>query len=336
MRILVIGGASVVGSHLCDRLLDDGHEVIAVDDFTSGSFATIAHLRTEPRFTFVEHDVTKPFRAHADRIFHLALPSSRRSFDAEPVRATLTGVLGTMHALETSSLHDARIVMMTSAERFGQGVRCAESLAIEVSKAARVDVRTVRVAMTYGPRMAPDTGHVVSRFILAALGGEDLLVPHEIAETAVHLAYVDDTVETLVRTMDSDLRVPAIAAPFVESTVEQIACTILDAVLGDASIASSPPVSGPISLPARYSSVTSPDAIPASLAFGQSSAMSLDEGIARTVRSFQDRIQLLIPAAIPKPRESFLRLREEAPDGVRSDGRPSVSAGVRAIGALQR
>src|SRR5688500_15302669 len=131
-RIMVIGGASLLGSNLCERLLLDGDEVIAVDDFTSGSFATFAHLSGQPRFSFVEHDVRVQLTARKlDAVFHLAVPSSRRAYESDPVRSTVTSVVGTVHALELAADHDARLVLATSPERWGQGVRCAESLVVE-------------------------------------------------------------------------------------------------------------------------------------------------------------------------------------------------------------
>jgi UDP-glucuronate decarboxylase len=175
-RILVLGAASVLGAHLCERLLAEGHEVIAVDDFTSGSFATIAHLKRKPRFAFVEHDITTKFDAKVDVVFHLAVPSSERSCAADPMRAALIGVMGTANALEVATLHGARVVIATSIERFGQGVRRTEDLARDAANTRRTDVRIVRVGTAYGPRMPLDDGHVVPRLLVQALRGEDLVV----------------------------------------------------------------------------------------------------------------------------------------------------------------
>lgn len=281
-----MGGASLLGSHLCERLVGEGHEVIAVDDFTTGSFASLAHLRREPRFAFVEHDVTQKFHAHVDAIFHLALPSSRRACESDPVRATVTGVMGTVHAFELAAEHGARVVLATSAERWGQGVRCAESLAIDFASTRRVDIRTVRVASVYGPRMSPDDPSVVMRLVLQAVRGE-VLDPGVRSDAPLRLSYVDDAVDTLARTMDSPLRVPAVATPFVDTTVGGV----MDALSGSGAPA---PASGPTSLAPSMRSTT-PEALPASIVFGQPSATDLREGLARTMRWFEERISKLVP-----------------------------------------
>ncbi len=284
-----MGGASLLGSHLCERLVGDGHEVIAIDDFTTGSFASLAHLKREPRFAFVEHDITQKFDAHVDAIFQLALPSSRRACESDPVRATVTSVMGTVHAFEIAAEQGARVVLATSAERWGQGVRCAESLAIDFATTRGVDVRTVRVASVYGPRMSPDDPSIVTRLVLQSLRGEPLEADVR-SDAPVRLSYVDDAVDTLARTMASSLRVPAVAAPFVDTTVG----AIIEAVAGSASASApapaSPPASGPTpSLPPSLRGTT-PEAISAAIVFGQPNATELREGIARTVRWFEERL----------------------------------------------
>lgn len=235
-RFLVLGGASVLGAHLCDRLLADGHEVIAVDDFTSGSFASLAHLKNEPRFVLIEHDVASQFDARVDGVFHLALPSSERSCALDPGRAALTGAMGTMNALDVAAQNGARVVVVTSTERFGEGVRRAEQLALAAMNAGSVEARFVRVASVYGPRMALDDAHVVPRLLVQVLRGDDLVIAQDEAERAVRLTWVDDAVDALVRTMERDLPTPEpmpdVVAPFVETTIEEVASTILDVVVG--------------------------------------------------------------------------------------------------------
>lgn len=261
-RILVLGAANVLGAHLCERLLADGHEVIAVDDFTTGSFATLAHLKHNARFAFVEHDVTTKFDAHVDGVFHLALPSSERSYATDPVRAALVGVAGTANALEVAAQHDARVVIATSTERYGEGVRCAERLALDISNARRADVRIVRVATAYGPRMALDDAHVIPRLVVQALRGDDLVVDAQEAEQIERLSYVDDAVDTLVDAMNGDPPHAPLVAPFVEATVEEIASTILEVVIGGTQASPERPV-------------------------------SLEEGILRTLRSIEERLTSL-------------------------------------------
>lgn len=287
---MVIGGASLLGSNLCERLLLEGDEVIAVDDFTSGSFATLVHLDGQPRFSFLEHDVRAQLSSRKlDAVFHLALPSSRRAYESDPVRSTFTSVIGTMHALELAADHDARLVLATSPERWGHGVRCAESLVVEFTRTRKIDVRIVRVASTYGPRMPADDPHVVMGFVRSLLRSEDRPVTDD---TTHRLSYVDDASDTLLRTLDADLRVPAVAAPWVDATTAEIAEAVLAASRqGDAKITSRAPVSAarmPPSLPFSMRPTT-PEALPASIVFGQSPALELREGIAHTVRWFEQR-----------------------------------------------
>ena len=265
-RFLILGGASVLGAHLSERLLDDGHEVIAVDDFTSGSFATIAHLRRRARFAFVEHDVTTKFDVKVDGVFHLAVPSSERACEADPTRAALICVMGTANALEVAAQHRARIVMTTSVERFGSGVRHAEDSALEAARKGHADVRIVRVATAYGPRTALDDGQIVTRLIVEALRGTDLVVSARDAERVERLTYVDDAVDALVQGMIDDGTARETVVPFVEATVEEIASAILDVVIGGA----------------------------------RSSPSALDIGIERTVRAIEDRV-----AAIGPPERGF-------------------------------
>jgi len=290
-RVLVTGGAGLIGSHLVDRLLDRGHEVIVVDDLSRGTFANLAHLKREPRFALVEHDVATPFRAKVDRVFHLAVPSARGGEDIDPVRATMTSVAGTMHALEVAEANGARVVVGTSTAHFGQGTRCAETLAVDFARTRGVDVRIVRLPAAYGPRMAPDRGHVVSDLVLAALRGDEL-APRFSGKTRLALAYVDDVVETLLRTMDCDLHTPAVTAPAAQTTVAELARLVAEAagVATTLALDDGPEGSeGPISLPASRRT-TMPDAIPASIALGLVPKVDLAEGLARTVRWFEGRL----------------------------------------------
>jgi UDP-glucuronate decarboxylase len=278
-RSLVLGGASVLGAHLCERLLADGHEVIAVDDFTSGSFATVAHLKREPRFAFVEHDINTKFDANVDGVFHLAVPSSQRGCAIDPARAALTGVMGTANALEVAAIRKSRVVMATSIERFGEGVRCAERLARDASNDGLAEVRIVRVASAYGPRMALDDAHVVSRMLMQAVRGEDVIVAHDEADRIERVSFVDDAVETLVRSMNDDAGDEEVVAPFVEASVEEIASMILEVVLGGAQPADAP-------------------------------ASRFEDGIACTLRAFERRL-----ASVGPPESGFFdRVRSPRAD----------------------
>lgn len=262
-----MGGAGLVGSHLCDRLLAEGHEVIAVDDLSSGSWANVKHLEREPRFVFEEHDVARPFRAEVDAVYHLALPSSRVRVEADPVRGTVTNVMGTLHALETASAHHAPVILATSIERFGEGLRCAESL---VDAFRHVDVRSVRVAPTYGPRSAADDANIVVQLVLQSLRGEPLR-PRMPLEHVVRLAYVDGVVDALLAAAMS-----SVVAPFVSARVADVVAAVADCGEGRALVASG----------VRPKSSATP------------SSDALREGVARTMVWFRDRMPK--PATVRK------------------------------------
>ncbi|WP_437575314.1 UDP-glucuronic acid decarboxylase family protein [Sorangium sp. So ce887] len=226
LRILVTGGAGFVGSHLCDRLIRDGHEVVALDDLSTGSHVNVAHLLPHRRFRLVEHDVTRPYDVEVDRIYNLASPASPPHYQRDPVRTTLVNVVGTFHALKLAEGRGARVFQASTSEVYGdpevhpqpesyrgsvnpvgirscydEGKRCAESLVMDFHRRHGVEVRLARIFNTYGPRMALDDGRVVSNFIVQALRGEDLTVYGAGAQTR-SFCYVDDLVEGIVRLME--------------------------------------------------------------------------------------------------------------------------------------
>jgi len=201
----------------------------------------------------------------------------------------MTCVLGTRHALDVAQANRVRLVLATATERWGEGVRCAETLAVEHSRAHGTDVRIVRLPSGYGPRMAPDGDHLVMSLVLQALRGEDL-APRARLDRRVRLAYVDDMVETLARTMGSAQHTPAVVAPSEEVTVLDLARLVADAA-GVAGIdVSEASADGPASFVPMSTRPTLADALPASIALGLTPAVDLAEGIARTVRWFGARI----------------------------------------------
>jgi UDP-glucuronate decarboxylase len=229
MRVLVTGGAGFLGSHLCERLLGNADEVIALDNFSTGSPEGVAHLIEHPRFTLVEHDVTRPYHFEVDRIYNLASPASPIQYQREPIRTTLTNVLGALHALDLGRRMRARVFQASTSEVYGdaevhpqpegyagavnpvgiracydEGKRCAESLVMDFHRTTGVDVRLGRLFNTYGPRMAPDDGRVVSNFIVQALREEDLTVYGDGSQTR-SFCYVDDLIEGMVRLMEHPL-----------------------------------------------------------------------------------------------------------------------------------
>jgi UDP-glucuronate decarboxylase len=251
-RVLVTGGAGFLGSHLCERLLREGHEVIAMDDFSTGTRERVAHLRASPSFTLLEHDVTSPYDLPVTRIYNLACPASPVHYQSNPVRTTLTSVLGMLHALELGARRRARVLQASTSEVYGdpevhpqredykgsvnpngirscydEGKRCAESLAMDFWRTRGVSVRIARIFNTYGPRMAVDDGRVVTNFISQALRGEDLTIYGDGSQTR-SFCYVDDLIEGFARLMEhKDERGPVNLGNPVEFTVLELAQEVL-------------------------------------------------------------------------------------------------------------
>jgi UDP-glucuronate decarboxylase len=227
-RVLVTGGAGFIGSHLCDRLIADGHTVTCIDNLFTGSKKNIEHLLSQARFTFIEHDVQKPFQADVDWIFNLACPASPPHYQHDPVETVRTNVLGMINMLDLAKEKKARVLQASTSEIYGdplvhpqdesywgnvnplsrracydEGKRCAETLCMDYHREYGVDIRIIRIFNTYGPRMAQNDGRVVSNFILQALRGEDLTVYGDGSYTR-SFQYVDDLIEAMMRMMSQD------------------------------------------------------------------------------------------------------------------------------------
>jgi UDP-glucuronate decarboxylase len=226
VRVLVTGGAGFLGSHLCERLLKEGAEVICLDNFYSGSRANIRHLLSHPNFEIIRHDVVQPIWLEVDRIFHLACPASPVHYQYNPVKTIKTSVMGTINMLGLAKRVKARILLTSTSEVYGnpqqhpqketywgnvnpigvrscydEGKRVAECLMMDYYRQNKVEVRIARVFNTYGPRMAINDGRVVSNFCVAALRGEDLVIYGDGSQTR-SFAYVDDVIDGLVRLMN--------------------------------------------------------------------------------------------------------------------------------------
>lgn len=226
-KILVTGGAGFIGSHLCERLLADGHSVICLDNFFSGDRDNVAHLLGKPDFTLVEHDVTEPFHFVVDEIYNLACPASPVFYQSDPVKTTRTSVLGAINALELARETGAKILQASTSEVYGdpavhpqneqywgnvnpiglrscydEGKRCAESLFFDYRRRYGVRIKVVRIFNTYGPRMAVNDGRVISNFVVQALRGEDITIYGNGQQTR-SFQYVSDLVEGMVRMMGS-------------------------------------------------------------------------------------------------------------------------------------
>ena len=225
-RILVTGGAGFIGSHLCERLIKDGHEVVCLDNFFTGAKNNIVHLMGQPRFELLRHDVTEPILVEVDWIFNLACPASPIHYQYNPVKTTKVSVLGALHALGLAKRVRARVLQASTSEVYGdpdmhpqkeeywgnvnpigrrscydEGKRVAETLFFDYLRQNKVDVKVVRIFNTYGPRMRPDDGRVVSNFIVQAIRGEDITIYGDGAQTR-SFCYIDDLVEGMIRMMD--------------------------------------------------------------------------------------------------------------------------------------
>ncbi len=228
MRILVTGGAGFIGSHLCERLLRDGNEVLCLDNFFTGSKRNILHLMDIAGFELVRHDITQPILLEVDRIYNLACPASPIHYQYNPVKTIKTSVLGAIHMLGLAKRVKARVLQASTSEVYGdplvhpqnedywgnvnsigirscydEGKRVAETLMMDYHRQNNVDIRILRIFNTYGPRMAENDGRVVSNFIIQALRGENITVYGD-GEQTRSFCYVDDLVEGMIRMMERD------------------------------------------------------------------------------------------------------------------------------------
>jgi len=226
-RYLVTGGAGFLGSHLCERLLANGHEVLCMDNYFTGSRANVAHLLSNPRFELLRHDVSFPLYVEVDRIFNLACPASPIHYQHDPVQTTKTSVLGAINMLGLAKRLGARILQASTSEIYGnpnvhpqtedywgnvnpigprscydEGKRCAETLFFDYNRQHQMKIKIARIFNTYGPRMAKNDGRVVSNFILRALAGESIQIYGEGQQTR-SFCFVSDLVEGLIKLMNS-------------------------------------------------------------------------------------------------------------------------------------
>lgn len=227
-RILVSGGAGFIGSHLCTRLINDGHEVICLDNFFTGSKENIAHLLDNHRFEVVRHDVTYPYSAEVDEIYNLACPASPIHYQHDPIQTTKTSVMGAINMLGLARRLNAKILQASTSEVYGdpivhpqpesywgnvnpvgyrscydEGKRCAETLFMDYHRQNKVRVKIIRIFNTYGPRMLPDDGRVVSNFILQALNNRDITIYGDGTQTR-SFQYIDDLIEGMIRMMNTE------------------------------------------------------------------------------------------------------------------------------------
>ncbi len=308
MRILVTGGAGFLGSNLCERLLGDGHEVLCIDNFFTGRKANIAHLLPNPNFELIRHDVIDPFKAEVDQIYNLACPASPPHYQYNPIKTTKTSVMGAINCLGLAKRVKARVFQASTSEVYGdpavhpqpegywgnvnpvgrrscydEGKRCAETLFFDYHRENKVDIRVIRIFNTYGPRMHPADGRVVSNFIVQALQGRDITIYGDGRQTR-SFCYVDDLIEGFVRFMNQTETVgPLNLGNPGEFTMLELAELTLKLVGGRSRIVHEP-------LPADDPKQRQPDITLARKVLNWEPTIPLEEGLRRTIAYFRTQL----------------------------------------------
>lgn len=308
-RVLVTGGAGFLGSHLCERLLADGHDVLCVDNFYTGSKDNIAHLFDSSYFELIRHDVTFPLYVEVDRIFNLACPASPMHYQHDPVQTTKTSVHGAINMLGLAKRVGARILQASTSEVYGdphvhpqhesywgntnpigeracydEGKRCAETLFFDYHRQHRVQIKVARIFNTYGARMHPNDGRVVSNFVVQALRGEPITIYGDGAQSR-SFCHVDDLIEGLVRLMNSDA---ALTGPMNlgnpnEFTIRELAETVIELTNSPSTIEYQP-------LPSDDPRQRCPEISAARETLGWEPRTTLREGLEQTIRYFEERL----------------------------------------------
>ena len=305
MRILITGGAGFLGSHLCDRLLRDGHEVIALDNLFTGSKGNIRHLANHPAFEFVRHDIVDPFKVEVDQIYNLACPASPVHYQYNPIKTVKTSVMGTINCLGIAKRVKARIFQASTSEVYGdpdvhpqpesywgsvnpigrracydEGKRCAETLCFDYHRENKVDIRVARIFNTYGPRMHPNDGRVVSNFIIQALRNEPITIYGDGSQTR-SFCYVDDLIEGIVGMMAQEDTVgPLNLGNPAELTMKELAEKVVE-LTGSASTTTYE------ALPEDDPQQRRPDISQAMKYLGWEPACDLESGLKRTIDYFE-------------------------------------------------
>ena len=319
MRILVTGGAGFLGSHLCDRLIRDGHEVLCLDNFFTGRRENVMQLLDQPCFELVRHDVTEPILLEVDQIYNLACPASPVHYQYNPVKTVKTNVMGTINMLGLAKRVRARILQASTSEVYGdpevhpqpetywgnvnpigvrscydEGKRLAETLMMDYQRQNRVDTRIIRIFNTYGPRMLENDGRVVSNFIVQALRGEELTIYGDGNQTR-SFCYVDDLIEGMVRLMNvdsgEDVHEPVNVGNDHEFTMRELANEVGLAVGVEPRIRFCP-------LPTDDPRQRRPNLTRAKQLLGWAPSVAFKDGIRRTVDYFANRLQGQRPALV--------------------------------------
>jgi UDP-glucuronate decarboxylase len=314
-RVLVTGGAGFLGSHLCERLVALGHDVLCVDNYFTGRRRNIAHLLGEPNFEAMRHDVTFPLYVEVDRIYNMACPASPVHYQVDPVQTTKTSVHGAINMLGLAKRCGARILQASTSEVYGdplvhpqaesywgnvdpigprscydEGKRCAETLFFDYHRQHDVEIKVARIFNTYGPRMHPNDGRVVSNFVIQALEGAPLTLYGD-GEQTRSFCYVDDLVDGLIALMESDAEItgPINLGNPAEITIRELAERVLEMTGARSSLQRLPPAPGD---PRRRK----PDIAAAERLLGWRPTTALEAGLRRTVEYFAARAGAAIAA----------------------------------------
>ncbi len=308
-RVLVTGGAGFLGSHLCDRLLKEGNEVLCIDNFVTGSKANIEHLLFDPNFELLRHDVTFPLYVEVDAIFNLACPASPIHYQHDPVQTTKTSVLGAINLLGLAKRLKCPIFQASTSEVYGdpdvhpqheeywgnvnpvgpracydEGKRCAETLFFDYHRQHGLEIKVARIFNTYGPRMLPNDGRVVSNFVVQALKGEPITIYGD-GEQTRSFCYVDDLIEGFIRLMNSDASFtgPVNLGNSTEFSIAELAALVLELTGSRSRIVRLP-------LPQDDPRRRKPDGTRAAERLGWSAKTPLTDGLRATISYFDSRM----------------------------------------------
>ncbi len=307
MRILVTGGAGFIGSHLIDRLINEGHEILCLDNFYTGHKRNILKWMSHPYFELIRHDITEPIRLEVDQIYHLACPASPVHYQYNPVKTVKTNVMGTMNMLGLAKRVKARFLLASTSEVYGdpevhpqseeyrgsvnpiglrscydEGKRIAETLAFDYYRQNKVDIRVARIFNTYGPRMLENDGRVVSNFIVQALRGTPLTVYGDGSQTR-SFCYVSNLVDGLMRLMNGEYVGPINLGNPDEYTILELAQAVQKQINPDAQIQFEP-------LPSDDPRRRRPDISKAKTLLNWEPTVPLQEGLKLTIEDFRDRM----------------------------------------------
>lgn len=308
-RILVTGGAGFIGSHLCEQLLYEGHEVICVDNYFTGNKENVVHLLDNPYFELVRHDIIEPYYAEVDEIYNLACPASPIHYQHNPIKTIKTSVVGSINMLGLAKRVGARILQASTSEVYGdpivhpqpesywgnvdttgirscydEGKRCAETLFMDYHRRNQVDIKIIRIFNTYGPRMHPNDGRVVSNFIIQAMQGQDITIFGDGQQTR-SFQYVDDVIKAMLKMMATeDFIGPVNIGNPNEFTMLQLAEKVIELTGTKSSVVFLP-------LPMNDPKQRQPDISLAKEKLGWKPTIELEEGLLKTIDYFRKVIQ---------------------------------------------